>query len=67
MNTLFRNILVLVAVMGVGAAVAGCGDDNAPPDDKSYYTGPMKGKGEAGAGPKTDSDPTGAGSGAKME
>lgn len=48
-------------------AIAGCGDDNSPPEDKSYYGGPMKGKGAAGAGAATDADKPMTESGNKME
>jgi hypothetical protein len=43
---LFAMLIPILAVM------AGCGNDEAPPDDPSYYKGPMK--------PKS-SDPSGGG------
>ncbi|HRK21801.1 MAG TPA: hypothetical protein PLX06_08335 [Fimbriimonadaceae bacterium] len=60
-----------VAVATLSAAsfltATGCGDDNSPPEDKSYYSGPMKGKGAAGSGPTTDADKPITESGNKME
>lgn len=46
-----RTIFAALAAFSVLFAV-GCGnDDNKPPEDKNYYTGPMKPK---DAGPASD-------------
>lgn len=67
MNSNIRAILALALSASLLAGVAGCGnDDSKPPDDKSYYTGPMKPK-NAVAGPKTDSDAPQTPSGNNME
>jgi hypothetical protein len=53
-HTTFRKIgLLLSALAGFSIlfAATGCGNDESPPDDPAYYNGPMKGKGEQGAGP----------------
>lgn len=61
------TVLMVAALAASMWVTAGCGnDDNKPPDDKSYYTGPMKPKNTT-AGPKTDDDPVPPATGTKME
>jgi hypothetical protein len=50
--TLFTRTLAAVCACIVLLGAAGCGNDEAPPDDPNYYKGPMKPK---SAQPGTDS------------
>lgn len=61
------SVLLVAAIAASMCVTAGCGnDDNQPPDDKSYYTGPMKPK-NTDAGPRTDTDPVPQSGQTKME
>lgn len=55
-NKVFRACLTGVFALiasSMALVLVGCGNDEAPPDDPSYYKGPMAPKSGA-AGPQTD-------------
>lgn len=55
-NKVFRVSLTgmfMLVVSSMALVVIGCGNDESPPDDPSYYKGPMAPKSGA-AGPQTD-------------